>query len=497
MKACLDEIRLACPQMLIQTSADVLRHYSSDESTSTNGYVHAVFFPTNTQEVSVVLKHAEKHRIPVIPRGAGSGLSGACVPIQSSFILSLEKMNRILEIDEQNHTALVEPGAITKDLRDAAEAKNLYYPPIPSSLDFCTLGGNVATNAGGLCAVKYGVTRKYILGLEVVVPGGEIINTGGKFVKHTTGYDLSQLIAGSEGTLAVITQILFSLLPLPSERATLLVPFDSVQIAAKCVQAFLSQGLVPPTLELMPKEAIDCVLKINKDMTFPFKNEAATLLIELDAFSKEALLSDTEKLYEILKAYCLAEPLLASSSMQREDFWSVRKSIREAIKRADIFVEADAVVPRHALPKLIEAAQVTATKFGVNVISYGHAGDGNLHTYFQKGTLSDAKWKAIIGTCGTFSTSKASGISASVIAGDHSSIKNKLTKDHLLSHFFQQVIDLGGTISGEHGIGFLKRDYLPLAISEKQLEIMRQIKKAFDPRGILNPGKVLADFSSI
>lgn len=457
--ACLEKIRVDAPSMVVDHSAKAFEIYSRDESTSSQGFIYAVLFPTTVEEVSIILRHAQEHRIPVVPRGAGSGLSGACVPEVLSFIVSLEKMNRILEIDTQNHQAVVEPGVITGYLRHEAELKGLFYPPIPSSLDYCTLGGNVATNAGGLCAVKYGVTRKYVLGLEAVLPGGDIIRTGGKFVKHTSGYDFTQLLTGSEGTLAIITKITFSLLPFPSERATILVAFESLRNAGQCIAELLSKGIVPPTLELMPREAIDCVLNINRDLSFPFSQESATLLIEMDAFTPTSLQGEVEKLYEIVTTHTNIEPLLAASSSQRDEFWSVRKKIREAIAREANFVEADAVVPRKSLPALIEAAQLSAQEFGLKAVSYGHAGDGNLHTYFQNTNHDETGWQDL--------------------------------QPKVLKHFFDQVVKLEGTISGEHGIGSLKKKYLPLAISERQIDLMRQVKKAFDPYGILNPGKVL------
>jgi glycolate oxidase len=446
------------PADRLWTDAEKIAPYANDEAWKGSS-PRAVAFPVSTQEVSSLLSWANASRVPVVPRGAGSGLSGAAAPPAGALVLSLERMNRLLEVDPRDLTATVEPGLITGELRRAAEAKGLLYAPIPASVDFCSIGGNVATNAGGLCAVKYGVTRAHVLGLEAVLATGEVITTGGRFTKSSTGYDLTQLLCGSEGTLAVITRITVRLLPLPRERMTMLVPFASVAAVAEGVVAVLGTGVIPPTMELLPKAAVDLVLAKHPEYPFPFKDAAASLLVEMDGDEAGAIAEKVAFLAETLARHGGGEAAIASSAKQRDELWTLRKQVRDSIATSGEYIEADSVVPRPALPALLEAAESAARAAGVPQISYGHAGDGNLHTYFRRGSSSDAAW------------AKA--------------------KPAVLESFFRATVALGGTLSGEHGIGAAKREYMPIALSPAQLSLMRRLKSAFDPNGILNPGKVL------
>jgi glycolate oxidase len=443
----------------VRTSPAGIEPYLHDEAVRSSDPAAAVLFPRSTEEVSRILKLASRFRVPVVPRGAGSGVAGSAVPGKGWIVLSLERMNRILAVDERDAVAVVEPGAITGEIRKAVEAKGLFYPPVPGSVDLCTIGGNVATNAGGLSAVKYGVTRPYVLGLEAVLAGGEVIQTGGRYLKHSTGYDLTQLIVGSEGTLAVITKIVLRLLPLPTERMTLLAPFPSLEDLTGAVLAILAERIVPPTLELVPRGAVRSVLARNPDISFPFPESEASLLIEVDGADLPSVERDVARLAPILERCGSPDPLVAFSPSQRERLWSLRKGIRDSIVACGPYVEADSVVPRSQLPELVRAGDACGARHGLETISYGHAGDGNLHTYFLKGTLLERSWK---------SASKK-----------------------VLREYYERTVRLGGTISGEHGIGSLKRPYLPIALSGGEIQLMRGIKKAFDPYNLLNPGKLL------
>lgn len=446
------------PADRVWTDREKVAPYAHDEASSGRMPL-AVAFPLDTAEVAAVMAWASANRLPVIPRGAGSGLSGAAVPLGDAVVLSLERMNRILEIDAAGLTATVEPGVITGDIRRAAAAKGLLYAPIPASLDFCTIGGNVATNAGGLCAVKYGVTREHVLGLEAVLPTGETIVTGGGLAKNSTAYNLTQLLCGSEGTLAVITRIILKLLPLPAETITLLAPFDSVDDLARAVVAVLAGKVVPSTMELLPRSAMRCVLAKHPEYSFPFAEKAASLLLELDGMDAALVAEQAAQVADVLQAHGAGNAVVASTSTQRAELWTLRKQVRDSIANTGPYVEADAVVPRTRLPELVRAAAAAAAAAGLEEITYGHAGDGNLHTYFWRGALDDVAW------------AKAS--------------------DLALTHLFTATVALGGTLSGEHGVGYLKRDYLPLALPPPTIALMKRLKAAFDPSGILNPHKVL------
>lgn len=447
------------PADRVWDDADRLAAYSHDEAAK-GPRPRAVAFVTSTAEVSEVMKWACARRVPIVPRGAGSGLSGAAVPTPDAVVLSLERMNTHLEIDTQDMTAEADPGVITGDLRRAAEAKGLLYAPIPASVDFCTIGGNVATNAGGLCAVKYGVTREHVLALECVLPTGEILHTGGRYQKSTAGYNLTQLICGSEGTLAIVTRVTVKLLPLPRARMTMVVPFTRAEALVDGVLTVLSGGVIPPTMEFLPKAAVRCVLERHREYAWPFPEAEACLLVEADGADDDAVAAQIEGLAGRLAAAGGGEPRIATTPMQREELWTLRKQVRDSIANRGDYVEADCVVPKRQLAQLLAAADVAAKQVGCEQISYGHAGDGNLHTYFLRPSgLDDVTWHD--------------------------------AEHHAIEYLVRRTAALGGTLSGEHGVGTLKRPFLPLVVEPAQLALMKRLKSAFDPHGILNPGKVL------
>jgi glycolate oxidase len=455
----LGRLREKLSALEIVSEADRLEGYCRDEAFKGGIAPIAVAYPRNTLEVVEIVRWARRENTPLIPRGAGTGLTGGAVPISKALTVSLEKMNRILEIHEGDGVAVVEPGVITGEIRKAAEAEGLFYPPIPASIDSCSIGGNIATNAGGLCAVKYGVTRDYVLGLEVVLPTGEVIETGGRFMKNSTGYNLTQLIVGSEGTLGIVTKIILKLIPLPKERATLLVPFDSLRAVALAITEIFRNRILPPTLELIPQAAVKCVLARHNDLRFPFPDHAATLLVELDSRNGSSLESQMTDLAEVLSPLQAGEPAMATGPAQRDEIWAVRKNVRDAVANFGDYEEADSVVPRHRVPDLVLAADEVAAANDLAVVCYGHAGDGNLHTYFRRGDHAQKDWE--------------------------------VRSQKVLREFFERTVALGGTLSGEHGIGLLKRDFLPMALSGAQIDLMRRLKRAFDPDNILNPGKIL------
>lgn len=447
-------------------------HVLSDEA-SRNAYGHdetedfvfppeVVVFPATTREVSQILKLANEARIPVTAIGAQTGLSGGALCAKGGIALSMKRFNQIIEIDERNFQATVEPGVINQVFHDACKEKGLFYPPDPSSWGSCTLGGNLAYNAGGPKAVKYGVTNQYVLNTEVVLAGGEVIWTGANVLKNSTGYNLTQLMVGSEGTLGIITKIVFKLIPYPKSDLTLLVPFDSAENACAAVSAIFQEGVTPSGMEFMERDAIDWTLKYVDDVQVPIGDEVqAHLLIELDGNDMETLFSEAEEIATVVERFGAGDVMIAESQAQRDALWRLRRRVGEAVKSHSVYKEEDTVVPRAELPKLLRAVKEIGEKYGFKSVCYGHAGDGNLHVNIVKDDMSDEAWN------------------------------NDLPKG--IRELFEAVVELGGTISGEHGIGWVQKNYLDVAFSPVNLALQKAIKDVFDPLGILNPGKIFPD----
>lgn len=446
-------------QLNVRTDEEAKLQYGHDETEDLYYAPAVVLKPGNTGEVSAILRHCNERGICLTTRGGGTGLSGAALPVYGGVLMSMERFNRILEIDEQNLQAVVQPGVITQVFQEAVIEKGLYYPPDPSSRGSCFIGGNLSHNSGGPRAVKYGVTRDYVLDLEVVLATGEIIRTGARVLKNSTGYNFTQLIVGSEGTLGVITEVVFKLLPFPRLNKVILAPFRSASKACEAVSAIFRAGITPSALEFMERDAIDWTLHFRPEITIQIDdNVQAHLLIEVDGNNEDQLLYELEIIMSVLENHEAGELLFADTEAQKAELWKLRRSVAEAVKSNSVYKEEDTVVPRAALPRLLEGVKRIGAKYGFKSVCYGHAGDGNLHVNIIRGELNEEAWKN------------------DVPAG--------------IRELFHLVKELGGTISGEHGIGLVQQAYLGIVMSETQLGLMRSIKKVFDPRGILNPGKI-------
>lgn len=437
---------------------DTMERYAHDEVVGLRASPEVVVRATNAGQVSEIFKLAQRERVPVTPRGAGYGLSGGAVPVLGGIVLSLEKMNRILEIDPKNLMVTVEPGVITGDIHSAVEAEGLFYPPDPASLESCTIGGNIAECAGGPRAVKYGVTKDYVCGLEAVLPSGEIIRMGGKLVKNVTGYNLIQLLVGSEGTLAIVTKIILRLLPLPKVQIDLLVPFEDVQAAADTVSDIIAHRILPTAIEFMERDSVLAVERL-LGREAPFHDAAAQLLIQLDGNIQEAVEADCEVVSHLCANRGAGDGLVAQDRPSRDRLWEVRRKIIEALRReSPINHMEDVVVPRASIPALLSGIRRIATEHGVRIVSFGHAGDGNVHVNVLKDDMAGDRWATTV-----------------------SAVQEQI---------YGLALSLGGTLTGEHGIGATRRKYLPMALDAVQLDVQRRIREVFDPNRILNPGKV-------
>lgn len=433
-------------------------NYNHDYTEDLKYNPEVVVKPRTAAEVSEILKIANAHNVPVTPRGAGTGLSGGALPVYGGIILSTERMNSILEIDERNLQCTVEPGVINQHLRDSVEAKGLFYPPDPASRGSCFIGGNLAECAGGPKAVKYGVTKDYVLNCEVVLPTGEIIWTGANVLKNSTGYNLTQLMVGSEGTLGIITKVVLKLIPFPSENLLMLVPFRTSEKACEAVSAVFKAGITPSAMEFMERDALKFVMQVT-DVKVPLPDYVqAHLLIEVDGNDRDVLFKECEKISEVLYSFECEEILFADTAQQKADLWRARRTVGEAVKSHSIYKEEDTVVPRAELPVLLKGVKEIGAKYGFNSVCYGHAGDGNLHVNIIKENMSDDAWnkKVPLG----------------------------------IKEIFELCVKLKGTISGEHGIGLVQKDYMPIAFNQTQIDLQKGIKKLFDPNLILNPGKI-------
>ncbi len=437
---------------------EAVEPYTHDEVVGLHAVPGVVVRATTSGQVAEIFRLAQKEKIPVTPRGAGYGLSGGAVPVLGGIVLSLEKMDRILEIDKKNLMVTVEPGVITGNIHRAVEAEGLFYPPDPASLDSCTIGGNVAEGAGGPRAVKYGITKDYVCGLEAVLPSGEIIQAGGKLVKNVTGYNLIQLLIGSEGTLAVVTKIILRLIPLPKVQIDLLVPFDDFQAAADTVSDIIAHRILPTTIEFMERDSILAVERL-LGREAPFHDAAAHLLIQLDGNVQEAVDADYEVVSDLCLKHGAQDGLVAQDRATRDRLWEFRRKIIESLKHeSPINHMEDVVVPRANIPALLHGIKDMARQHSVRIVSFGHAGDGNVHVNILKDEMPSERWAE--------------------------------TVPPVQEGIYQLALSLGGTLTGEHGIGATRRKYLPMAIDGAQMAIQRQIRSVFDPNCILNPGKV-------
>lgn len=436
-----------------------LQHYSHDETEELSFLPEVVLKPSTTAEIAAIFRICNADCIPVTPRGAGTGLSGGALPQLGGVLISTERMNRILGIDERNLQVTTEPGVITEVLQDAVKEKGLFYPPDPSSRGSCFIGGNIAENSGGPKAVKYGVVKDYVLNLEVVLPTGEVIWTGANVLKNSTGYNLTQLMVGSEGTLGFITKIVLRLIPLPKYDLLMLAPFSSLEKASEAVSAIFRAGFVPSAMELVEIDALKIVSNMIGNGSVPVNdNIEAHLIIEVDGNNHDVLMTDMEAIATLLDQFDAGEIFFADDAQQKAELWKLRRRVAEAAKISGYTIEEDAVVPRAELPALIRGVKALGRQHAFDVICYGHAGDGNLH-----------------------------------IRINHPTIKNSYGNDEMtaiLTTLFQLVKKLGGTISGEHGVGLIQKPYLSTVFTDANLRLMRGIKKVFDPNNILNAGKI-------
>ncbi len=441
------------------SDAESLNNYAHDETENLHFLPDIVIKPRSADEISAIMRLCNEHRIPVTPRGAGTGLSGGALPHLGGVLLSMERMNTILEIDERNLQVTTEPGVITEVLQNAVKDKGLFYPPDPSSRGSCFIGGNIAENSGGPKAVKYGVVKDYVLNLEIVLPTGEIIWTGANVLKNSTGYNLTQLIVGSEGTLGIVTKIVLKLLPHPKYDLLMLVPFNSLEKAGEAVSAIFRAGFTPSALELVEIEALKIVSKFVDSTVVPVTDDMeAHLIIEVDGNHLDTLMSEMEAISELLTKYDCGDVFFADDAQQKAELWKLRRRVAEAVKINGYTIEEDTVVPRAELPALIRGVRALGKQYDFQVVCYGHAGDGNLHIRIKKeGSI--------------FSLNNPNVIPA-------------------LKALFELVKKLGGTISGEHGIGLVQKEYMDIVFADANIQLMRGIKRIFDPNDILNSGKI-------
>lgn len=436
-----------------------LEKYGRDETENLLYPPEIVIQPKSPEEISAILKICNQYKIPVTPRGAGTGLSGGALPRFGGVSLSLERMNAIIDIDEKNFQVTTEPGVITEVLQNAVKEKGLFYPPDPSSRGSCFIGGNIAENSGGPKAVKYGVVKDYVLNLEVVLPNGEIMWTGANVLKNATGYNLTQLIVGSEGTLAIVTKIVLKLLPHPKYDLLLLAPFSSLEKASKAVNAIFLAGHTPSAMELVEIDALQIVSDMIGAGSIPVdENVAAHLIIEVDGNDREVLYKEMEQISNELENIGAGEIFFADDAVQKETLWKMRRRTAEAVKLNGYTIEEDTVVPRAQLPALIRGVKILGVEKKFHAVCYGHAGDGNLHIRIKKEGIINSYQNAEM--------------------------------QEILIELFKLVKSLDGTISGEHGIGLIQKPFMNLVFNEAAIHLMRGIKKCFDPNNILNPGKI-------
>lgn len=438
---------------------EISSDYDHDEMTEYGHFMpDAVLQALSAEDVSAVLRYCNERNIAVTPRGAGTGLCGGCVAIDGGVVLSTEKMKRVLEVDVKNMTATVEPGVLLMEFPKSLEGTGLFYPPDPGEKT-ATMGGNAMTNAGGMRAVRYGVTRDYVLGMEIVLADGSVMELGGKTVKTSSGYSLIDLMIGSEGTLGFLTKLTVKLVPEPKVNLSLLMPFDDLDACIRAVPQVLACGCEPTAVEFMEREVISCAEEyLGKQ--FPDTSASAYLLVRLDGASTEALQPSMNTLTDLALSLGARDVLLADTDERKESIWNARGAFLEAIKGSTTTMdECDVVVPRDVIPVFVRDMIEIGKQAGIRIRSFGHAGDGNLHIYVCRDDLPEAEWK------------------------------EKVTS--VMELLYAKARALRGEVSGEHGIGHAKRDFLRKSVGDRQISLMRGIKSVFDPNGILNPGKVV------
>ena len=454
-----EQLKAMVGEAYVFIDEESLSKYAHDETENLHFPPEVVVKPRTTDEISAIMKLCNEKHIPVTPRGAGTGLAGAALAHKGGVLLSTERFNTILKIDERNHQVITEPGVITEVLMEEVKKVGLFYPPDPSSRGSCFIGGNIAANSGGPKAVKYGVVRDYVLNLEVVLPNGEVIWTGANVLKNSTGYNLTHLMVGSEGTLGIVTKIVLRLIPLPKYDLLMLVPFKSLEQAGEAVSEIFRAGFVPSGLELVEIDALQIVSKMVDSSAVPVTDDtAAHLIIEVDGNDREVLMKDMEAISELLTKYNIGELYFADDAQQKAELWKLRRRVAEAVKLEGYTIEEDTVVPRAELPALIKGVKALGKQYDFKVVCYGHAGDGNLHIRIHKEGTPNSYGDAEMAKC--------------------------------LRAMFELVYSLGGTISGEHGVGLIQKGYMDIVMKKANLQLMRAIKRAFDPNNILNPGKI-------
>lgn len=452
-----DFLKSICGEKRVFFGGEISEDFGRDELAEARVMPEVLVEPTSTEEVSSIMKYAYENNIPVTPRGQGTGLVGGAVAIYGGIMLNMTKMNQILELDEENLTLTVEPGVLLMEVSKFVEAHDLFYPPDPGEKS-ATIAGNINTNAGGMRAVKYGVTRDFVRGLEVVLPNGEILEVGGKVVKNSSGYALKDLIVGSEGTLGIVTKAILKLLPLPKKMISLLIPFPNLEMAIETVPKVIKSKSIPTAIEFMVRDTIIAAEDF-LGKKFPDNSSDAYLLLSFDGNSKE----DVERAYESVAHICLEagalDVYISETQERQEAIWSARSAFLEAIKASTTQIEeCDVVVPRNRVAEFIKYTDVLQKEFDIRIRSFGHAGDGNLHVYILRDELTYDVWK------------------------------EKLNA--VMDCMYARAKELKGQVSGEHGIGLAKRPYLNRSLGETSLSLMSGIKASFDPKNILNPGKV-------
>ena len=457
--AYIEQFKKIVGEGFVFTDEESLNNYAHDETENLHFLPDIVIKPRSADEISAIMRLCNEYKIPLTPRGAGTGLSGGALPHLGGVLLSMERMNSILEIDERNLQVTTEPGVITEVLQNAVKEKGLFYPPDPSSRGSCFIGGNIAENSGGPKAVKYGVVKDYVLNLELVLPTGEIIWTGANVLKNSTGYNLTQLVVGSEGTLGIVTKIVLKLLPFPKYDLLMLVPFNSLEKAGAAVSAIFRAGFTPSAMELVEINALKIVSKFVDSTVVPVTDEMeAHLIIEVDGNHMDTLMKEMEAISELLTQYDCGDVFFADDAQQKAELWKLRRRVAEAVKIDGYTIEEDTVVPRAELPALIKGVKALGKEYNFEVVCYGHAGDGNLHIRIKKpGSI--------------YSLNNPDVIPA-------------------LKALFELVKKLGGTISGEHGIGLVQKEYMDIVFADANMQLMKGIKKTFDPNNILNSGKI-------